>query len=529
MLRVLLALCLLATVCVAETYVVPEGVPTIQQALNLCVDGDTILVMPGVYSEALQAPNNLFFVMIGIFDTTKENDEWPIIDPSFLDSSDRKTCLRLPPQTTAVIKNIWFRNRWPMFPRYNGTVGGISNFSPNLTVQNCRFDSTHASLATNSGLLTVEDCEFRYHVGTAISKFSTTGLIVRDSEFHGGDMALHLAGNALVEGCWFSEKPGEWIWPNGPGITIRNCTFVAPPQLFYAVIWVGEPGGQIFEDNLFLNFNISYSGGLFWFGQGSSDSVIIRRNHFSGINCSGANSSGVMSFNQGSLFYVTGNVYDHCTGWPTRVMDPWNTEVVSEYNIYLGEAENAPLIRAHRDFNSDTRYNYENFAGTGWAIDGDGTWDINAEHCWWGDSTGPYHVTRNPTGQGATVTGVVDFDPWLLDSTDLDTTEVDTTEDDSTEDASDPLTLLPRETQMDVFPNPFNSTATIYLFLAEPGFYHVELYNTLGQRLADVWSGQAAGSHALTLDAEALGTGVYFVRLAVSGRDVAMTKVLLLK
>ncbi|HKJ27974.1 MAG TPA: sortase [Anaerolineales bacterium] len=37
---------------------------------------------------------------------------------------------------------------------------------------------------------------------------------------------------------------------------------------------------------------------------------------------------------------------------------------------------------------------------------------INAENNWWGDASGPYHATTNPTGTGDTVSDNVDFDPW---------------------------------------------------------------------------------------------------------------------
>jgi parallel beta-helix repeat protein len=37
-----------------------------------------------------------------------------------------------------------------------------------------------------------------------------------------------------------------------------------------------------------------------------------------------------------------------------------------------------------------------------------------AENNWWGDATGPYNATLNPTGTGNDVTDNVDFDPWLL-------------------------------------------------------------------------------------------------------------------
>jgi hypothetical protein len=37
----------------------------------------------------------------------------------------------------------------------------------------------------------------------------------------------------------------------------------------------------------------------------------------------------------------------------------------------------------------------------------------DAESNWWGDSTGPYHPTLNPSGAGDTVSDFIDFVPWL--------------------------------------------------------------------------------------------------------------------
>ncbi len=37
---------------------------------------------------------------------------------------------------------------------------------------------------------------------------------------------------------------------------------------------------------------------------------------------------------------------------------------------------------------------------------------VNAEYNWWGDASGPYHSTTNPTGLGDTVYNYVDYTPW---------------------------------------------------------------------------------------------------------------------
>jgi parallel beta-helix repeat protein len=38
---------------------------------------------------------------------------------------------------------------------------------------------------------------------------------------------------------------------------------------------------------------------------------------------------------------------------------------------------------------------------------------VNAEHNWWGDASGPFHTTLNPSGTGDAVSDGIDFDPWL--------------------------------------------------------------------------------------------------------------------
>ncbi|MDH7564479.1 MAG: PKD domain-containing protein [Candidatus Bathyarchaeota archaeon] len=39
---------------------------------------------------------------------------------------------------------------------------------------------------------------------------------------------------------------------------------------------------------------------------------------------------------------------------------------------------------------------------------------MNATYNWWGDSTGPYHPTKNPTGLGNQASDYVLFKPWLV-------------------------------------------------------------------------------------------------------------------
>ncbi len=55
------------------------------------------------------------------------------------------------------------------------------------------------------------------------------------------------------------------------------------------------------------------------------------------------------------------------------------------------------------DIHGNTNYGVNNFASV----------IVNAENNWWGASSGPYNSTTNPSGTGDTVSGNVDYDPWL--------------------------------------------------------------------------------------------------------------------
>jgi hypothetical protein len=69
------------------------------------------------------------------------------------------------------------------------------------------------------------------------------------------------------------------------------------------------------------------------------------------------------------------------------------------------------------DENNTINFNdFVDNASGGYAVDGRNiggslTVKVNAEDNWWGDASGPFHLT-NPTGQGDAATNYVDFSPW---------------------------------------------------------------------------------------------------------------------
>ena len=80
-----------------------------------------------------------------------------------------------------------------------------------------------------------------------------------------------------------------------------------------------------------------------------------------------------------------------------------------------------------------------------------------------------------------------------------------------------------------IFPNPFNPSATVDFQLSKPAQTSIELYNTLGQVVLRVdLGGLSDGRHSYKLEGSDLSGGVYFMRL-LSGGNISMKKVVLLK
>lgn len=82
---------------------------------------------------------------------------------------------------------------------------------------------------------------------------------------------------------------------------------------------------------------------------------------------------------------------------------------------------------------------------------------------------------------------------------------------------------------MQNYPNPFNPSTTLSFTLPLQSFTTLTIYNTLGQRVATLVSGNLeAGEHALAWNAGSLSSGVYLYRLQ-AGEFSETRKLLLLR
>ena len=79
------------------------------------------------------------------------------------------------------------------------------------------------------------------------------------------------------------------------------------------------------------------------------------------------------------------------------------------------------------------------------------------------------------------------------------------------------------------YPNPFNPTANLDLALNQDIHVNMSVYNVRGQVVGVlVDRNMKAGYHTITWNADAVSSGMYFVRVE-AGTDVAMQKLMLLK
>ncbi|MCK9281278.1 MAG: DUF4082 domain-containing protein [Melioribacteraceae bacterium] len=77
------------------------------------------------------------------------------------------------------------------------------------------------------------------------------------------------------------------------------------------------------------------------------------------------------------------------------------------------------------------------------------------------------------------------------------------------------------------YPNPFNPTTILEVSIAETGFFSLDVYNSLGEKVTNIVSKNLdRGVHKYTFDASNLSSGIYFYRL--TGNNVNLIKKMVL-
>ncbi len=503
---------------------VPTDYPTIQAALNCIESGDTVLATPGTYHEALTTPPGVDFALHGDVEPDSGDYLRPIIDPTPLEHPNQLACLTVNVTGSAVVQDFEFYNGAAMHSRDDASVGGVFSYANRATYRRCVFDSTHVGLHPGGHRVIIEDCIFEDNVGACLSSQGLARLELYRSSFHTRrGMMMWVRDSAVVEDCWFRERSdvGEWIWMIGSGIVVRGCQFgpstIRSPQ----PIFTADLRGLQFESNLFTSLVVGGSCIQLNCVCDSPDTNRILGNRFINNRVQQGQGGGGMrvqceGITDGFAAIIRENVFDSCgtTGFFRALLVSDNAHLWR--NRFSGPSNNnIPAVMIADGWEFIVRDNL--FQGSGYALAAGAEIPIvDASSNWWGHASGPYHADFNPGGQGDRVGDNINFEPWRTDTLFLDV-RVD-------------QALLPSELQLSVFPNPFNATARITL-LAPPGEYAVDLFNTLGQRVRELWRGSSSVERTISFDGSDLPTGIYFVRASstIGNRSPAVEKIVLLK
>lgn len=90
---------------------------------------------------------------------------------------------------------------------------------------------------------------------------------------------------------------------------------------------------------------------------------------------------------------------------------------------------------------------------------------------------------------------------------------------------------LPKQIQLTQnYPNPFNPSTTIVYELPRGADVKIEIYNTIGARIALLDEGRKySGVHKVQFDASSLASGLYLYRLIADGALISTKKMTLIK
>jgi hypothetical protein len=227
----------------AVTVYVPDDFDRIQEAIDVCIDGDTVIVRDGTYTG--DGNRDIDFTGKAIVLMSENGPEVTIIDCQG-DSLDphRGFYFHSGEDSSSVVQGFTITKGWAVFG------GGMYNLSSSPRVTNCTFSENEA--------------------------------------YYGGGMYNLYTSSQTVNNCTFNNNSarhggGIWNYTNKSWLNVINCTFNQN--------WA-EYGGGMFNDAALLNvINCAFSGnsttGQYSEGGGMYNAITVLR----AINCTFSNNS----------------------------------------------------------------------------------------------------------------------------------------------------------------------------------------------------------------------------------------------
>ena len=449
-------------------YVHPDStLNSIQSGINLCSAGDTVLVGPGIYYENILWPNTQGIKLI--------SEQGP--DTTIIDGNQITTAISCATSVDSTTKIAGFTIQHGDMPQ----GGGIRCINASLTITgNCiKENGCGIGCSGYSSPIIIYNTIANNSGGGISCQANSSPMIAYNTIVNN-----HTSGNGGGIACWGNSSPTvtnntitgnstlELVLLRGGGI---YCDSGSSPTITYNIInanhvSLGFGGGiccyysieaEIIGNTINDNYALGLGGGIFC--EGDIPSIIkeniINNNEAPQSMLSPGWGGGICIINSSPS--VKGNTITmnsaggHGGGIYTSYASPVIDSCLISFNIGDGIYCCDP--------SSPAVYSCDIMGNNGYGIRNvDSGILVNAESNWWGDASGPYHPTLNPSGLGDTVSDFVDFDPWLYNPWGIE------------EFTTPPLVAL----QLQVYPNPFRHHTQIGYMIHDPRYTNEKLQNS---------------------------------------------------
>lgn len=416
-------------------YVHPDSTfNCIQDCLDSCASGDTVLVGPGVYYENIVWPN-----MQGIHLMSELGPDTTTIDG---DSTGRVIGISMGVGSATLISGFSIRNGY--LSNANDCGAGICCESSSPTITNNVINGNRINGDACGGGIVCLGNSSPTITGNVISE---NGGGVHDGVSGGGiacaDSSAPVIADNTITGNYATVAGGGIYCRSNSMPTITNNVIAGNSTSQCMCGWIGggiacaDSSAPVIINNTITGNYANHGGGI---GCDNSEPVI-NGNSISGNTgyCGGG-----IYCQLSSATIVNNTISNDTAGWhgggvycyessPTIIGNSVLENVIPLTGVGGGIVcdGSSPIIDGCiiSGNNGDGVYCQPDYWGfisnpvicrndiydnVGFGVCNiDTTIIVSADSNWWGDATGPYHSTANPGGLGDSVSDYVDFNPWL--------------------------------------------------------------------------------------------------------------------
>jgi PKD repeat protein len=288
--KVILALSLLFIISVisAETIVIPEDQPTIQQGVDYAIDGDVILLNPGIYYENVDFCEK-DITLTSLYYTTQDTS---YISQTIIDGSSSNSVIKIENCDNALVSGLTIQNGYSSGVNVDGKGGGINCYQSTASLENLKIINNTAEIDgggiySGYSTVTIYRCYLNNNIayddggGLCIVEYSIVNVVesgIRGSVCYDDGGGYTSSGYALTifEDCIFYDNTAN---DNGGGLyltlsnvelyrclVINNTSFDGAGGID---VWTAD--AIIDKCNFFFNSSHQWSGGLSSFAGSTID------------------------------------------------------------------------------------------------------------------------------------------------------------------------------------------------------------------------------------------------------------------